>query len=467
MWTDEMTDANAQLNPDMSGNQAAPFGRFERMVAWRYLGARRKESFISVIAAFTLIGIAIGVAALIVVMSVVNGFRAEVLSKLLGLNGHLTIQSFGHRFEAPNDLVDRLNEVDGVDFTVSYVQGEALASANSKSSGIQMRGYDLASLQKLPLLTEAIILGDLEEWDDRDGVMIGRRLAQNLNVTLGDAIVILSPDGDLTPFGRAPRIRTFSVAAIFDVGLFEVDGFFVFTSLRQAQNFFKLHRDELKPGVPAPSIDATEQEIDAAYQRVFATNIIEVFLNDPDSTAQAATKLLVAMPHAPSELILTDWQTRYRSFFSTLKVQGVVMFVILSLIVIVAAFNIISSLVMLVKDKSKDIAVMRTMGATRSSIMRIFCMTGAAIGIVGTVIGLGFGLLIAYNAPAIERWLYETLNVQIFPPDFLLISTFPSQVNLVQVVWVVFVALVLSFLATLYPAFKAAQYDPAEALRYE
>lgn len=440
-----------------------PFSRFEWKVAFRYLRARRKDTFISVIAALTLTGIAIGVATLIVVMSVMNGFRAELLEKILGLNGHFTGFPVSESFTDFEDVVAKIETVDGVTSVVAFVEGQALASGIGESTGVSVRGMNARDINKLPLMQKSVVLGGYDGWDGSRGVALGMRLAQKLGVSIGDKVTIISPEGVVTPFGTTPQIRTYPVNVIFELGMVEFDSYFVFMPMQAAQEYFQLYTDQLKDGVDPPPLDATDEEIDAAYERIYQASAIEVFLENPDATQSMRGPIAEA---AERPLILTDWQRRNQTFFSALQVERTVMFLILSMIIVVAAFNIISSLVMLVKDKATDIAVLRTMGATRSSIMRIFCITGTSIGVVGTGIGLVLGLILAANAEAIRSWLSDVFRVSLFPPEVFFLSELPSKIDPGEVVFVCLLALGLSFLATLYPAWRAAQYDPVEALRY-
>ncbi|RDE07953.1 ABC transporter permease [Pelagibacterium lacus] len=441
-----------------------PFSRFEWLVAGRYLRARRRDAFISVISALTMIGIALGVATLIVVMSVMNGFRDELLGKILGLNGHFTgfpIEEVFHDYEA---VRDRLEGVDGVIAATAFVEGQALVTSQYASSGVNIRGMSIGDIEKLPLLYSSVLYGGWDDWDNLEGVAIGSRLAGQLGLGIGDPITIVTPNGPQTPFGSTPQIRSYPVNAIFDVGMVEFDSLFVYMPIRAAQVYFRLYEDRLRDGVAQPDLMASDEEIDAAYERVYTATAVEVFVADPDATARMQLPLEQATGRP---MVFTDWKQRNQTFFSALQVERVVMFTILSMIVLVAAFNIISSLVMLVKDKSSDIAVLRTMGATRSSIMRIFCITGTAIGFIGTIAGFVLGVVLALNAEAIRAWVSNTLGIALFPPEVFLLSSLPSRVDPVEVSVVLVMALALSFLATLYPAWRAAQYDPVEALRYE
>jgi len=442
-----------------------PFSRFEWIIAGRYLRARRKEAFISVIASLTMVGVAIGVATLIVVMSVMNGFRAELLTKIIGLNGHFTAFPIESEFTDYKETVDALQQVNGVKFAVYYVEGQVLASGRGSSTGVTVRGMDEANIEKLDLLHNAVTQGGWDQWDSSRGVAIGYRLAQTLGVSIGDQVQIINPEGAMTPFGSTPQIRSYPVNVIFDLGMVEFDSFFMYMPLAPAQDYFKLYDDVLKPGHPPLDPMASDAEIDAAYDRISRATAAEIFIDNPDDVNVIRERLQDDKNLRP--MILTDWQQRNETFFSALQVERVVMFTILSMIILVAAFNIISSLIMLVKDKSSDIAVLRTMGATRGSIMRIFSMTGTAIGFIGTLVGTGLGLLVAANAESLRAFVSNTLGVAIFPPEVFFLSSLPSKTDPVEVTVVVCLALGLSFLATLYPAWRAAQYDPVEALRYE
>ena len=447
-----------------SGRTTRPFSRFEWFVAGRYLRARRADTFISVIAGLTLTGIAIGVATLIVVTSVMNGFRDELLSKILGLNGHFISYPVDARFFDYKETAIKLENVDGVTHAFAFVEGQALASSQTRSTGVSVRGMTRASIQKLPMLDDGIEHGSWEGWDESKGAAIGYRLAMKLGLVQGDVITLVNPDGSVTPFGTTPQIRSYPVDIIFDLGMVEFDSFFVYLPMQAAQTYFKLFEDVLRAGVAPLALDATDEEIDAAYERKYSATAVEFFIDDPDNIETMRQRIY---DEVTRPMILTDWRQRNETFFSALQVERVVMFVILSMIVVVAAFNIISSLVMLVKDKGRDIAVLRTMGATRASIMRIFIMVGTAIGFLGTLVGTGFGLLLAANAETIRAWLSEVVGIRIFPPEVFFLSSLPSKVDPAGILLIVAMALGLSFLATIYPAWRAAQYEPIEALRYE
>jgi lipoprotein-releasing system permease protein len=449
---------------ETAAQASQPFSRFEFLLAARYLRARRKDAFISVISGLTLAGVALGVATLIVVMSVMNGFRTELISKILGLNGDFTAYPIERQFTDYDQTVKGIRTVTGVTHAVAFVEGQALASGAVASTGADVRGMDLASIKQLPLLYNSAKQGGWNGWDQGHGLAIGYRLAQKLGVGIGDSVTIITPKGIETPFGTTPNIHSYPVTVIFNVGMVDFDSFYVYMPLQAAQDYFGLYKDVLKPGAKDPGPLATDAEIDAAYERQYQATAVDIFIKDPDATEAMRASIQAG---AGRPMILTSWQERNETFFSALQVERVVMFTILSMIVAVAAFNIISSLVMLVKDKGADIAVLRTMGATRSSIMRVFCMTGFAIGVVGTLVGFVLGIAIAANAETLRAFISNLVGVRIFPPEVFFLSALPSQIDPAEVTAIVLVALLLSFLATLYPAWRATKYDPVEALRYE
>ncbi|MDM7947876.1 MAG: lipoprotein-releasing ABC transporter permease subunit [Oceanibaculum nanhaiense] len=413
------------------------FSAFERMVAFRYLRARRQEGFISVIAGFSLLGIALGVATLIIVMSVMNGFRAELLGRILGVNGHLTI--FAQQGPLPGyaGMVDQVRLVEGVAMAFPQVEGQVMATANGVSSGALVKGMRREDVQRRALLSDAIMAGSLDAFEGNDAVMIGTRMAQRMNLTVGNQITLISPQSNPTAFGSIPRLKSYKIAALFEVGMYEYDNSFVYMPMDAAQTFFRLGD---------------------------AVTGIDILLDDPDAVRDIREAISTAI--GPGKR-LYDWQQANSSFFTAIQVERNVMFLILTLIILVAAFNIISSMIMLVKDKGRDIAVLRTMGASKGMIMRIFFMTGASIGVVGTLAGFMLGLVFCLNIESIRKGVEFLTGTELFSAEIYFLSRLPAKVDSGEVVTVVLMALILSFLATIYPAWRAARQDPVEALRYE
>jgi lipoprotein-releasing system permease protein len=413
------------------------FSSFEWTIAWRYLRSRRRDGFISVIAGFSFLGIMLGVATLIVVMAVMNGFRQELMSKILGVNGHAFIQPYGDALTDYDAIAKRVNAAKGVKLAAPIIEGQVLAASPSATSGALVRGVREADLKRFDSVAKNVIEGTLNGLDGSEKVAIGRRLAGYLNLGVGDKIRLLSPKGPSTPFGSAPRQKSYEIAAIFEVGMSEFDASFIFMPLAEAQLYF-------------------DSEGKVA--------MIEVFVDNPDrmDDVSPAIREAVGKPHA-----LTDWRFRNRTFFGALEVERNVMFLILTMIVLVAALNIISGLTMLVKDKARGIAILRTMGATRRSILAIFMMTGAAIGVGGTFVGFLLGLTIAWNVESLRQLVSYLSGSPIFPPELYFLSRLPADVRPTEVVAIVTMALTLSLLATLYPAWRAARLDPVEALRGE
>ena len=414
-----------------------PFSAFEWMLSLRYLRARRKEGFISVIAGFSFVGIMLGVATLIIVMAVMNGFRQELLSKILGLNGHLLIQPLEQPLTDYADVADRVSKVNGVYLAAPLVEGQALASSPFNASGVVVRGMRGADLAKLTQVSKNIKQGTLDGFDDNQGIAIGSRLAEQLSVRAGDNLTLVAPRGAVTPMGTTPRIKAYKVAAVFEIGMSEYDSAFVFMPLTEAQAYFNRSGD---------------------------VTAIEVYTNDPDNIDNFRKAVTEA---AARPIYMVDWRQRNATFFNALQVERNVMFLILTLIVLVAALNIVSGLIMLVKDKSGDIAILRTMGATQGSIMRIFLITGAAIGVVGTLVGFLLGTVVCLNIEDIRRFLSWVTNTELFSPELYFLSQLPADMNVKETTAVLIMALGLSLLATLYPSWRAARLDPVEALRYE
>lgn len=414
------------------------FSPFERMVALRYLRARREEGFVSVIAGFSLAGIALGVATLIIVMSVMNGFRAELLQRILGLNGHVGVYELTNQpFRDFDELAAKIKVMAGVKRVIPTVEGQVLVSANNVAAGAIVRGARVKDIKAREIISGNIRAGSLDEFEGKNSVIVGTRFSQKFGVRPGDMIRLVSPQSNSTAFGSVPRSKRYRVVAIFEVGMFEYDSSFVFMPLEAAQIYFRSKK---------------------------AVTNIEVFLDDPDRVKSIRTEILRA---AGRVLRIVDWQQANASFFNAIKVERNVMFLILTLIILVAAFNIISGMIMMVKDKGRDIAILRTMGATRGMVMRVFLLVGASVGIIGTVIGFGLGVAFAGNIETIRQWLQSLTGTELFAAEIYFLSQLPSVVEPGDVLSVVGMSLCLSFLAVLYPAWRAARLDPVEALRYE
>lgn len=414
-----------------------PFSAFEWMLSLRYLRARRKDSFISVIAGFSFLGIMLGVATLIIVMAVMNGFRKELMDKILGLNGHVVVQAIDSRFSDFDQVTGAIRAIDGVEVVFPFVEGQAMASTQLGGFGVIVRGMREADLKKVPSIANNIQLGSLDGYEAAGGIAIGDRLSEKLGVRVGDKVTLISPRGTVTPFGTTPRVKAYPVSAIFEIGMSEYDSVFVFMPFSEAQTYFNM--EDVATGV-------------------------EAWLDDPDDVDLYRTQIDNSVGR---QVFVSDWRQRNVTFFNALQVERNVMFLILMMIVLVAALNIVSGLIMLVKDKGHDIAILRTMGATRGAIMRIFLITGAAIGVVGTLAGLLLGMLVCLNIEAIRQFLSRLTGTELFSPELYYLSRLPADLNAGEVISVVVMSLILSFLATLYPSWRAAKLDPVEALRYE
>jgi lipoprotein-releasing system permease protein len=414
-----------------------PFSSFEWMLSLRYLRARRKEGFISVIAGFSFLGIMLGVATLIIVMAVMNGFRKELLDKILGLNGHLLIQPLEKPLSDWEEVAARVSGAQGVRLAAPIVEGQALASSPFNAGGVLVRGMRLADLQKLPSIAKNIKQGSLEGFDDSQNVVIGRRLADQLSIRSGDNITLVAPRGAVTPMGTTPRIKVYKIGAVFEIGMSEYDSSVVFMPLKEAQAYFNRAGD---------------------------VTAIEVYTDDADRMDRYRR---IVSEAAQRPIFMIDWRQRNATFFNALQVERNVMFLILTLIVLVAALNIVSGLIMLVKDKGQDIAILRTMGATQGSIMRVFLITGASIGVVGTIMGFLLGVVICLNVESIRQFLSWMTNTELFSPELYFLSKLPADMDSGETTAVVVMALALSLIATLYPSWRAARLDPVEALRYE
>lgn len=416
------------------------FSAFERMMASRYLRARRKEGFISLITAFSLSGIALGVAALIVITSVMNGVKTEMLKHFIGWSGHINVYSNTGAIEGYDDLIRQIKTVPGVVSAIPSIEGQVMVSANGHAYGAQVLALRYDDLVQKQHIVEKITSGSLKGFKD-DGVVVGQRLAENLGVSTGDPVTLISPEGRQTIAGLVPRLKAYPLAATFKLGMNAYDAGMVLMPFSEAQIYFKLN--------------------DGGHDRVSS---IEVNVDKPNDAKTIAVEIEQKLGGG---FRVYDWQESNKSVFEALTIQRNVMFIILTLIIIVAAFNIISSLIMLVKDKGHDIAILRTMGATRASVTRIFFACGAMIGIAGTVIGVVVGLVLAVNVDNIRQFIEHVSGGKILAEQLYFLSTLPAEIDPLQVALVIVMSLGLSFLATIYPARRAARLDPAEALRYE
>ncbi|MBV9016025.1 MAG: lipoprotein-releasing ABC transporter permease subunit [Alphaproteobacteria bacterium] len=413
------------------------FGAFERMVAFRYLRARRQEGFVSVIAIFSLLGIALGVATLIIVMSVMNGFRADLIGRILGLNGHLGVYGETGLLTDFDAAAAKVREVPGVVSATPLIEAQVMATGeNGAASGAIVRGIRPDDIRDRALIAEHIVAGSLADFGD-DSITIGERLARRLGIKVGDHVTLIAPEGTDTAFGTMPRLKTYEIAALFNVGFYEYDNSFIYVPLSAAQIFFRMPN---------------------------AVTELEVFVADADRASEEGHAILAALG---GRARIVDWQHANSSIVNAVEIERNVMFLILALIILVAAFNIISGMIMMVKDKGRDIAILRTMGASRGMVLRIFMLSGASIGVVGTLAGFVLGVVFTENIEPIRQFVQGVLGVNLFSAEIYFFTRIPAHIQAADVATVVLMALALSFLATLYPSWRAARLDPVEGLRYE
>ena len=411
------------------------FNSLEWHIAGRYLRAKRRESFISIIAGISFLGIMLGVATLIVVMAVMTGFRADLLDRILGVNGHATLRPYETRFIDREVLAAQLQKLEGVVMATPLVDGQAMLSSGDAARGVLLRGLPVEKLQALPSLKDNVIDGSLAALAQPKTIAVGARLAERYGFKVGQKISLISPRGTVTPFGTAPRLRQFKLVAIFRVGLSEYDLNFTFASIETASSFFGFGPHQ---------------------------GAIDVFIDDPDLINKRAPQLRAA---AGDDTYLTDWKQSNRTLAGALEVERNVMFLILTMILLVAALNIISGLIMLVRDKGRDIAVLRSMGASRGTVMRIFFITGASIGVVGTLAGLAAGVLFSTYIEEIRQFRIWSTGANLFPAEIYFLERMPARILPADVLQIALMALALSFLSTLYPAWRAASMEPVELLR--
>ena len=414
------------------------FNETERMIAFRYIKSRRVEGFISISAWFSLLGIMLGVATLIVVMSVMNGFRTELVDRILGINGHLIIYSKNER-TIPNytKIINKILDTPNVVAVTAHLEGQALAKNKNSISGVIIRGSKWSDLAAKKLLWKSLNQSTISNFKDKHNIIMGYRLGQKLNLKVGDYISLISPNGIETALGVMPVNQNFKVGGFFDMGMYEYDNNFIFIPWKKAELF--LSTNNIAHG-------------------------IEVFLKDQKLTSSVNLQLQSKLN---KNLIVIDWKKRNSSFMNALAVEKNVMFVILTLIILVAAFNIISSMIMLVQTKKADIALMRTMGASQYLIIKVFMLTGSIIGFLGTFVGVLLGVFVSMNIEKIRQLITSIFDQELFSAEIYFLSKLPSNININEVLIVICISIFLTLLASIFPAWKASKISPAEALRYE
>lgn len=415
------------------------FSKLEFLIAWRYLRSKRKEGFISLTAIFSFIGIMIGVATLIIVMAVMNGFRFELVNRIIGINSHLSIYSKEGPIKDYENLVKQISNIAQVQSSNPLIEKHVMLSNKYGNKGGLVKGIKLEDLKNKKLIRENIVTGNINTINNKNSVIIGVNLAQSMNLNIGDKFKIISAETNETIIGTIPRIKTYIVGAIFDSGMFEYDSTTIFMNFSMAQIHFR----------------QKEQ-----------ASAIEVFVKDINELDLVKTQLFRVMLSDKS-LYLNDWQQANASFLEALKVERTAMFLILTLIILVAAFNVISSMIMLVNDKKKNIALLRTLGMNKSAILRIFLICGSSIGFLGSFLGLIIGVSFASNINEIKLLLESMTNVSLFNPAVYFLSNLPAKLFISDVVTIITMSLMISFLATIYPAYKASKSNPADILRYE
>ena len=422
------------INQTKSNKQTLPFASFEWKIAFRYLRSKKKEGFISIISLFSLLGIMLGVATLIIVLAVMNGFRSELLDKILCVYGHITIQSYSSDIAFYDQIRDDIELIDNVYSVVPTIYSQVMVSSGEQTAGSIVKAIDYNDISNIPKIDQSL---DLDSYSEIEGLLIGSGMSRNLMLGIGDALTLISPKGSQTPFGTTPRIKSYPITGIFNIGMSEYDSNFVYMPLKEAQKYFS-KKDKV--------------------------NTIEIFLDKPEELDPALIKIREIVDGVG---YVSSWKEQNKTFFTALEVERDLMFIIVSLIVLVAGLNIISSLIMLVKDKNSDIAILRTIGASKSSIIRIFFISGSSIGVAGTALGVIIGVIFCKNIDAIRLFISKITGTELFSPEMYYLAKLPAEIDNYELLSVITMALSFSILASIYPSWKASKIDPVEVLRNE
>ena len=414
---------------------------YELWIAYRYLRARREDGFISIVSWFSLIGISLGVATLIIVMSVMNGFREELLSRIIGLNGHasLYLNEDSKKINS-NNIENLLMDIEEVTDIIPIVESTIMISANNKSKGIITRGISSDNFKSNQLLYSSITNSTFNNFIEQDSIIIGNKLFKYLNLNIGSKITLIAPTGLNTPFGRAPLAKNFNIAGTFDLGMYEYDSSVIFMKIDNLRDFVGYESDQI--------------------------DNIEIFYKNPENAYKNSYNIKLKLDSIEQGHLVIPWTNRHKQLFSALEVERNVMFIILTLIIIVAAFNIISSMIMLVRDKESSISILRTIGVTDKSILKIFIIVGSSIGLIGTTLGLIIGLLFSLNIEKIQKILEDFTGSNLFSEEIYFLSKLPSKIIISEVALVILIAFILSLSATIYPAWRASKIDPIKVLRH-
>ena len=422
------------VNKTKSNKQTLPFASYEWKIAFRYLRSKKKESFISIISLFSLVGIMLGVATLIIVLAVMNGFRSELLDKILGINGHITIQSYSSDITLYDQMRDDIELIDNVYSVVPTIYSQVMVSSGEQTAGAIVKAIDYKDISNIPKIDQSL---DFDSYSEIEGLLIGSGMSRNLMLGMGDTLTLISPKGSQTPFGTTPRIKSYPITGVFNIGMSEYDSNFVYMPLKEAQKYFS-KKDKV--------------------------NTIEIFLDKPEELDPALIKIREIIDGVG---YVSSWKEQNKTFFTALEVERDLMFIIVSLIVLVAGLNIISSLIMLVKDKNSDIAILRTIGASKSSIIRIFFISGSSIGVAGTALGVIIGVIFCKNIDAIRLFISKITGTELFSPEMYYLAKLPAEIDNYELLSVITMALSFSILASIYPSWKASKIDPVDVLRNE